>query len=257
MQETKFISWNVNGLRAAIKKGFFEYFDAEKADFFMIQETKMQEHQVEFLDDKGMYKDYYLYMNSAIKKGYSGTAIFTKHKPISVVYGFNGEHNDEGRTITLEYDNFYIVCVYSPNSKHELLRIDYRMEFDEALKEYLNSLKNNKNVILCGDLNVAHNEIDLTNPTTNHFNPGFSDQERQGFSALLDTGFIDTFRNLYPDTIKYSWWSYRMNARERNIGWRIDYFVMNKELADNIVDATIENGVFGSDHCPVSLTINV
>ena len=254
--EYKFVSWNVNGLRAVIKKGFFELLDAFKADFICIQETKMQEADVTFLNDD-KYNEYYVYMSSAIKKGYSGTLIFSKIKPNNVIYGINGKYNDEGRAITLEFDNFYLVDLYSPNSQDELKRIDYRMEYEDDLRLYLNELKKNKSVIMCGDLNVAHNEIDLKNPAINHFNPGFSDQERNKFSLLLESGFIDSFRYLYPDTIKYSWWSYRANARVKNVGWRIDYFILSPELCNNLKDASIENDIYGSDHCPVTIKIDL
>lgn len=255
----KFVSWNVNGLRAVIKKekGFFEIFEEMNADFFMIQETKMQECDVTFLDENNMYKDYYVYMSSAIKKGYSGTLIFSKIKPNKVVYGINGKYNEEGRAITLEFDNFYLVDLYSPNSQDELRRIDFRMEYEDDLREYLNQLKANKSVVMCGDLNVAHNEIDLKNPATNHFNPGFSDQERGKFQELLDSGFIDSFRYKYPDTVKYSWWSYRAFARAKNVGWRIDYFIISPDLKEKIIECTIENDIFGSDHCPVTIELDL
>ncbi len=253
----KFVSWNVNGLRAVIKKDFFNIFENFNADFFCLQETKMQREDVTFLSEDFKYNDYYVYMNSAIKKGYSGTMIFTKHAPINVIYGIDGKHNDEGRAITLEYENFYLVDLYSPNSQDELKRIDYRMEYEDDLRIYLNELKSKKNVIMCGDLNVAHNEIDLKNPSINHFNPGFSDQERGKFSELLESGFIDSFRYLYPNTIKYSWWSYRAFAREKNVGWRIDYFILSPSLKDKIISATIENDIYGSDHCPVTVSLDL
>jgi len=247
----KLMSFNVNGLRACINKGFYDFLKKENPDILGIQETKMQEGQTE-IDSLG----YHTYMNSAIRKGYSGTMVFTKIKPISVHYGLkDGSHNDEGRTITLEYDDFYYVTLYSPNSKAELLRIPYRMEFEDALREYLLELKSKKHVILCGDLNVAHNEIDLSNPETHHFDPGFSDEERNKFSILLNSGFTDTFRKLYPDTIKYSWWSYRALSRIRNIGWRIDYFLVDNEFMPRVKDSLILNEVEGSDHCPVALII--
>lgn len=246
----KLISWNVNGLRACKTKGFDEFFSSENADIFCIQETKMQEGQAE-LDKDG----YYMYMSSAIKKGYSGTLVYTKIKPLSVVYGVNGLYNDEGRVITLEYDNFYLVNVYVPNSKEGLLRLDYRMEFEDNFREYLNSLKEKKNVILCGDLNVAHKEIDIKNPKTNLRNPGFTVEERDKFSLLLDSGFKDTFRTLYPETVTYSWWSYRFKAREKNAGWRIDYFVVNDSFMSCVKDSLILTQVFGSDHCPVEIII--
>lgn len=244
----KFISWNVNGLRAVIGKGFYDFFKNEMPDFLALQETKMQPGQAE-IESLG----YHMYWNSAIRKGYSGTLIFAKEEPINVVYGMNGEHNDEGRLITLEYEDFYFVTCYTPNSKEGLLRIDYRCEFEDALREYLTSLKNKKHVIFCGDLNVAHNEIDLKNPNVHHFDPGFSDQERDKFTRLLDSGFSDTFRSLYPERVKYSWWSYRANARANNAGWRIDYFVVDNEFMDKVEDSLILNEVYGSDHCPVEL----
>lgn len=246
----KCISWNVNGLRAAINKGFYDYIKAEMPDFFAIQETKMQQDQVE-IDSIG----YHTYWNSAVKKGYSGTLIFAKEEPLSVIYGMNGEHNDEGRIISLEYPTFYFVTIYTPNSKEGLLRLEYRMEFEDDLRKYLNSLKEKKHVIVCGDLNVAHNEIDLKNPKINHFNPGFSDEERAKFSALLESGFIDSFRYLYPNEVKYSWWSYRAFGREKNVGWRIDYFLVDEAYKESIKDSIIRNDIFGSDHCPVELII--
>jgi len=247
----KLISWNVNGLRACITHGFYDFLKNENPDIIGIQETKVQENQIA-LDTYG----YYQYFNSAIKKGYSGTLVLTKKEPLSVHYGLScGSHNDEGRTITLEFEDFYFVTLYSPNSKEELKRLDYRMEFEDELRNYLISLKNKKNVILCGDLNVAHNEIDLKNPESNHFNPGFSDQERNKFTTLLNSGFIDTFRYLYNDRIEYSWWSYRFNARLKNIGWRIDYFLVNNEYKNKIKDAIIYKDIFGSDHCPVGLIL--
>ena len=249
----KFISWNVNGIRACKEKGFDEFFKAVNADFFCVQETKAQPDQVK-LDKEG----YEFYMNSAIKKGYSGTLIYTKHKPLSVVYGIDGNlYNDEGRIITLEYDNFYLVNVYVPNSQEELKRLDYRMEFEDLFRDYLNRLKDKKSVILCGDLNVAHARIDIKNPDSNQRNAGFTIEERTKFTKLLETGFIDSFRFKYPDVVKYSWWSYRFNARANNAGWRIDYFVVSKDLESKIVDAKILNEVFGSDHCPVELDINL
>lgn len=244
----RFISWNVNGLRAVVKKGFEEIFYALDADHFCIQETKLQEGQIE-LDLPG-YEQYWCY---ADKKGYSGTAIFTKHTPLSVSYNIPG-HDTEGRAITLEYDDYYLVVVYTPNSQNELKRIDYRMSWEDDFRQYLCSLDAKKPVVICGDMNVAHCEIDLKNPDTNHFNPGFSDQERGKFTELLNAGFIDTFRTLYPDrSDAYSWWSYRAAARSRNVGWRIDYFVVSERLRDNIKDAYILPEVMGSDHCPVGL----
>ncbi|EAD5715235.1 exodeoxyribonuclease III [Listeria innocua] len=250
----KLISWNVNGLRAAVKKGFLEYFEEVDADIFCLQETKLQEGQIEL--DLPAYKDYW---NYAVKKGYSGTAIFTKVEPLSVQYGLGvPEHDTEGRVITLEFDDFYLVTVYTPNSQAELKRLDYRMTFEDAILEYVKNLDKTKPVVLCGDLNVAHEEIDLKNPKTNRKNAGFSDEERAKFSAFLDAGFIDSFRYFYPDlTDAYSWWSYRMNARARNTGWRIDYFVVSERLKDKLVDAKIHADVLGSDHCPVELELNL
>ncbi|EHN60427.1 exodeoxyribonuclease III [Listeria innocua ATCC 33091] len=250
----KLISWNVNGLRAAVKKGFLEYFEEVDADIFCLQETKLQEGQIEL--DLPAYKDYW---NYAVKKGYSGTAIFTKVEPLSVQYGLGvPEHDTEGRVITLEFEDFYMVTVYTPNSQAELKRLDYRMTFEDAILEYVKNLDKTKPVVLCGDLNVAHEEIDLKNPKTNRKNAGFSDEERAKFSAFLDAGFIDSFRYFYPDlTDAYSWWSYRMNARARNTGWRIDYFVVSERLKDKLVDAKIHADVLGSDHCPVELELNL
>ena len=250
----KFISWNVNGLRACMGKGFMESFAALDADFFCLQETKMQAGQLE-LDLPG-YEQFYCY---AEKKGYSGTAIFAKHKPISVHYGLNvPELDNEGRLITLEYDDFYLVTCYTPNAQRELARIDHRLRWEEAIRAYLVELDKIKPVILCGDLNVAHNEIDLKNPKSNRGNAGFSDEERGAFTELLNCGFTDSFRYLYPDrTDAYSWWSYMFSAREKNVGWRIDYFVISNALAEKIVDATIHPDVFGSDHCPVGLELSI
>ena len=248
----KFISWNVNGLRACLKKGFEEQFNALDADFFCIQETKLQAGQVS-LDLPG-YESYWCY---ADKKGYSGTAIFTKHVPLSASYNIGiPEHDAEGRVITLEYDGFYLVCVYTPNAQDGLRRIDYRMSWEDAFREYLMELDRKKPVIVCGDMNVAHEEIDLKNAKANVGNPGFSDQERGKFSELLAAGFTDSFRYLYPGkTDAYSWWSYRAAARQRNVGWRIDYFVVSDRLRSNIKDAYIFPEVMGSDHCPVGLDI--
>lgn len=250
----KLISWNVNGLRAAVKKGFLEYFEEVDADIFCLQETKLQEGQIEL--DLPAYKDYW---NYAVKKGYSGTAIFTKVEPLSVQYGLGvPEHDTESRVITLEFEEFFMVTVYTPNSQAELKRLDYRMTFEDAILEYVKNLDKTKPVVLCGDLNVAHEEIDLKNPKTNRKNAGFSDEERAKFSAFLDAGFIDSFRYFYPDlTDAYSWWSYRMNARARNTGWRIDYFVVSERLKDKLVDAKIHADVLGSDHCPVELELNL
>lgn len=247
----KFISWNVNGLRACVQKGFLEFFREADADFFCIQETKLQEGQIS-LDLPEGYESYW---NYARKKGYSGTAIFTKHKPLSVSYGMGQEEHDmEGRLITLEYEVFYLVTCYTPNSQNELKRLPYRMEWEEALLGYLDGLKKQKSVIYCGDLNVAHQEIDLKNPKTNRKNAGFTDEERERFTFLLNHGYVDTFRHFYPELEQvYSWWSYRFKAREKNAGWRIDYFVVSEDLKDRLVDAKIYTEVFGSDHCPVEL----
>ena len=244
----KLISWNVNGLRAVINKGFYDFLKKEMPDFLALQETKMQPDQAE-IESLG----YHMYWNSAERKGYSGTLIFAKEEPISIVYGMDGRHNDEGRIITLEYKDYYFVTCYVPNSKDGLLRIGYRCEFEDDMREYLSKLKEKKHVIYCGDLNVAHNEIDLKNPSIHHFDAGFSDQEREKFGLLLDSGFIDTFRYLYPNTIKYSWWSYRANARANNAGRRIDYFLVDKDYLPHVKDSLILNDVFGSDHCPVML----
>lgn len=247
----KFISWNVNGFRACLDKGFKDFFDTQDADFFCIQETKMQPGQAAFTPE-----GYHCYWYSAEKKGYSGTAIFTKHEPLSVSYGIGREeHDHEGRAITLEYPDFYLLCVYTPNAQRELARLDYRMSWEDALREYIVELDKNKPVIYCGDLNVAHEEIDLKNPKTNHFGAGFSDEERGKFTQLLDSGFCDTFRTLYPQEVKYSWWSYMYHAREKNVGWRIDYFVVSKRLMPEVKDSFIFNEVMGSDHCPVGIEI--
>ena len=248
----KLISWNVNGIRACLKKGFLEYFDAENADIFCLQETKLSEGQLD-LDLKG----YYQYWNYAEKKGYSGTAIFTKKEPLAVSYGLGiEEHDQEGRVITLEFEKFYMITVYTPNSKDELLRLDYRMIWEDEFRNYLKNLETKKPVVVCGDLNVAHKEIDLKNPKTNRRNPGFTDEEREKFSTLLDAGFIDTFRYFFPDLEHaYSWWSYRANARKNNTGWRIDYFVVSNSLENNLASAEIHSQQEGSDHCPVVLTL--
>lgn len=249
----KFVTWNVNGLRAARKKGFDEFFRAVDADIFAIQETKMQEDQKDFA-----YDGYYEYWNSADKKGYSGTLIYTKKEPLSVVYGIDGlGYNDEGRVITLEYDNFYFVNTYVPNAQPELARLDYRMEFEDNFRDYLVRLDKVKPVILCGDLNVAHTEIDLKNPKSNEKNPGFTIEERTKFQMLLDAGFTDSFRYLYPDVIKYTWWSYRFNARANNAGWRIDYFVVSNKINSNIKEVKLLNEIHGSDHCPVEIDIDL
>ena len=246
----KFISWNVNGLRACVQKGFLDFFHEIDADFFCIQESKLQEGQID-LDLPG----YHQYWNYAVKKGYSGTAIFTKHEPLSVSYGIGiEEHDQEGRVITLEYDDFYMVTCYTPNSQNELARLPYRMTWEDDFRAYLKNLDAKKPVILCGDLNVAHQEIDLKNPKTNHNNAGFTDEERGKMTELLDAGFIDTFRYFYPDMEQiYSWWSYRMKAREKNTGWRIDYFITSASMKDKLVDAKIHTDILGSDHCPVEL----
>ena len=250
----KFISWNVNGIRACVQKGFLDSFSELDADIFCLQETKLQAGQIE-LDLPG----YYQYWNYAEKKGYSGTAVFTKEEPISVFLGMDKtEHDTEGRLITLEYENFYFVCCYTPNAQDGLKRIDYRMKWEDDLREYLSSLSANKPVIYCGDLNVAHNEIDLKNPKSNRGNAGFSDEESEKFSQLLDAGFTDSFRYLYPDTEgAYSWWSYRFQARAKNAGWRIDYFVVSDYIKDKIIDSKIHPEIFGSDHCPVELLIDL
>ncbi len=249
----KFISWNVNGFRACLNKGFGEFFKDADADFFCIQETKMQPGQAEF-DAPG----YYQYWYSAEKKGYSGTAVFTKHEPLSVSYGLGiEEHDHEGRAITLEYDAFYLLCVYTPNAQRELARLSYRMEWEDALREYMKNLDSKKPVIYCGDLNVAHEEIDLKNPKTNHFSAGFSDEERGKFTELLNSGFADTFRSLYPQEVKYSWWSYMFKSREKNVGWRIDYFVVSDCILEKVKDSFILNEIMGSDHCPVGIEIDL
>ncbi len=254
----KLISWNVNGLRAVINKGFKEFFSEIDADIFSIQETKMQEAQ---LDENilSIFKGYNMFWNSAEKKGYSGTAIFSKEKPLSVSYGIGKEeHDKEGRVITLEFEKFYMVNIYTPNSKRELERLDYRQVWEDEIRNYLVNLKTKKPVIMCGDLNVAHNEIDLKNPKTNRRNAGFTDEERQKMTELLNAGFIDTFRHKYPDLEgKYSWWSYMFHAREKNAGWRIDYFIVSDNLKDKIDDAKILDNIMGSDHCPVELDLSL
>lgn len=247
----KFISWNVNGFRAVLKKGFEDVFKDLDADFFCLQETKMQEGQADFHPEG--YHEYYSY---ADKKGYSGTAIFAKEAPLRVAYGIEGKHNDEGRVITLEYDDFYLICAYVPNSQDELKRIDYRMEYEDDLRAYMSKLDKVKPVVYCGDLNVAHEEIDLKNPKSNRGNAGFSDEERSKMTELLGAGFTDTYRHLHPDTLGvYSWWSYRFNARANNAGWRIDYFIVSNRLETKIKEAAILTDVYGSDHCPVSLVL--
>ncbi len=247
----RFISWNVNGLRACEGKGFSETFARLDADFFCLQETKMQEGQLDLQFDG--YKSYW---NYAEKKGYSGTAVFTRHEPLAVSYGLGvEEHDHEGRVITLEMEEFYLVTVYVPNSQDGLRRLDYRMRWENDFLAYVKRLDGRKPVVICGDLNVAHEEIDLKNPKTNRRNAGFTDEERARFSALLASGFTDTFRRLYPDTVTYSWWSYRFKAREKNAGWRIDYFIVSDRLAERLVDAKIHTGILGSDHCPVELDL--
>ena len=247
-------SWNVNGLRACMKKGFREFFEQIDADAFCLQETKLQEGQIEFAPE-----GYEAYWNYAEKKGYSGTAIFTKQKPIAVTYGLGiEEHDHEGRVITLEFETYYLITVYTPNSQRELTRLSYRMQWEDAFLQYIKKLEETKPVIYCGDLNVAHQEIDLKNPKTNRKNAGFTDQEREKFSRVLETGMIDTYRYFYPDQEGvYSWWSYQFKAREKNAGWRIDYFVVSQALQDQLVDAKIHTQVLGSDHCPVELDINL
>ncbi len=248
----KLISWNVNGIRACLTKGFLDFFQKEQADIFCIQETKMQEGQAEIITD-----GYEQFWNSAEKKGYSGTAIFTRIKPLSVRYGIDVEaHSHEGRVITLEFEEFYLVNCYTPNAQNELARLPYRMEWETDFKAYLVGLSGHKPVVLCGDLNVAHQEIDLKNPKTNRGNPGFSDEEREKMTELLASGFTDSFRYLYPDKEDaYSWWSYRARARERNVGWRIDYFIVSDSMQDKIEDSIIYADVLGSDHCPVGLIL--
>lgn len=247
----KLISWNVNGLRAVAGKGFAEIFDNLDADFFCLQETKLQEGQIDLA-----FLGYESYWNYAEKKGYSGTAIYTKHTPLSVSYGIGvEEHDHEGRVVTLEMEDFFLVDVYVPNSQDGLRRLDYRMQWEDAFRAYLCGLAQKKGVIVCGDMNVAHEEIDLKNPATNHMNAGFSDEERGKMTELQAAGFIDSWRMQHPDEAKYSWWSYRMKARERNVGWRIDYFLVSESLKDRIVSTDIHNDIFGSDHCPVELVI--
>lgn len=249
----KLISWNVNGIRACITKGFNDFFNEINADVFCIQETKLQENQADAIQFEG----YYRYINCAVKKGYSGTMVFTKQKPLSVSYGLGiEEHDQEGRIITLEYDKFYLVCCYTPNSKRELERLNYRMTWEDEILKYFKRLEENKPVVYCGDLNVAHEEIDIKNPKTNHFSAGFTDEEREKMTRLLSSGFIDTYRSLYPDKVEYSWWSYMRQAREKNIGWRIDYFIVSDSLKEKIKDAKIHTEIYGSDHCPVELDLD-
>ena len=247
----KFISWNVNGLRACVGKEFEQQFKDLDADFFCLQETKMQAGQLDL-----SFPGYESYWNYADKKGYSGTAIYTKHKPLSVTYGIDiDEHDHEGRVITLEMEDFYLVTVYTPNSQDGLRRLEYRMKWEDDFQAYLHKLDEKKPVIVCGDMNVAHQEIDLKNPKTNHKNAGFTDEEREKMTRLLSNGFIDTFRTLYPEQVTYSWWSYRFRAREKNTGWRIDYFLISERLKDRLEDAKIHTEIMGSDHCPIEITL--
>ena len=247
----KLVSWNVNGLRACAGKGFGDIFASLDADFFCLQETKMQAGQLDM-----QFSGYQSYWNYADRKGYSGTCIYTRHTPLAVTYGIGiDEHDHEGRVITLEMDTFFLVCVYTPNAQDGLRRLDYRMQWEDDFRAYLMSLDTRKPVIVCGDLNVAHNDIDLKNPKTNHNNPGFTDEERGKFSSLLSSGFSDTFRELHPEDATYSWWSYRFHAREKNIGWRIDYFLCSNRIMPSVTSASIHTDIFGSDHCPVELII--
>lgn len=250
----KLISWNVNGLRSCMGKGFMDFFDSVDADIFCLQEIKLSEGQIEWNKE-----NYYSYWNYAEKKGYSGTAVFSKEKPLSVKYGIGiDEHDHEGRVITLEFENFYMVTVYTPNSQRELTRLEYRMKWEDDFRNFLNDLRKNKPVVVTGDMNVAHKEIDLKNPKTNRKNAGFTDEERQKMTELLDSGFIDTFRYFYPDVEqKYSWWSYMFKSHEKNAGWRIDYFLASKELEDRLISAEIHDKVLGSDHCPIELVIDL
>lgn len=250
----KLISWNVNGLRSCMGKGFMDFFDSVDADIFCLQEIKLSEGQIEWNKE-----NYYSYWNYAEKKGYSGTAVFSKEKPLSVKYGIGiDEHDHEGRVITLEFDNFYMVTVYTPNSQRELTRLEYRMKWEDDFRNFLNDLRKTKPVVVTGDMNVAHKEIDLKNPKTNRKNAGFTDEERQKMTELLDSGFIDTFRYFYTDVEqKYSWWSYMFKSREKNAGWRIDYFLASKELEDRLISAEIHDKVLGSDHCPIELVIDL
>ncbi len=250
----KLISWNVNGIRAVLGKNFMEFFQQEDADIFAIQETKCQVGQVEM-----ELEGYHQYWNAAVKKGYSGTAVFTKQEPLNVTYGIGiEEHDQEGRVITLEFDNFYFITIYTPNSQNELKRLDYRMEWEDAFLKYVKELDGKKPVIYCGDLNVAHKEIDLKNPKTNVKNAGFTPEEREKMTAALSQGFVDSYRHFYPDTTDiYSWWSYRFRAREKNAGWRIDYFIVSEKLKEKMIDAKIHTDVMGSDHCPVQLDIDL
>lgn len=248
----KFVSWNVNGLRAVCGKGFADIFSDFDADFVCLQETKLQQGQLDLA-----FLGYTSYWNFADKKGYSGTAIYTRRSPLSFSYGIGiDEHDHEGRVITLEMEDYYLVCVYTPNSQDGLRRLEYRMRWEDDFRNYLTELSQRKGVIVCGDMNVAHQEIDLKNPATNHLNPGFSDEERGKMTAMLEAGFIDTWRMQHPSEAKYSWWSYRMSARERNVGWRIDYFLVSGQLRERILSTDILNDVYGSDHCPVELVLN-
>ena len=250
----KFISWNVNGLRACLKKGFLDFYRQEAPDFCCLQETKMEQGQADVELNEGVLE----FWNSAEKKGYSGTAVFTPHQPVAVAYGMDKDrHDHEGRLITLEYEGFYLVCCYTPNSQDGLKRLDYRMTWEDAFRAYLLALDAKKPVILCGDLNVAHTEQDIKNAKTNRMSAGFTDQERAKMTELLEAGFADSFRVLHPDEVKYSWWSYRFHAREKNAGWRIDYFIVSRRIADKIRAAEIHNEIFGSDHCPVELVIDL
>lgn len=249
----KLVSWNVNGLRACAGKGFSDIFASLDADFFCLQETKMQAGQLDL-----QFSGYQSYWNYADRKGYSGTCIYTRHTPLAVTYGIGiDEHDHEGRVITLEMDTFFLVCVYTPNAQDGLRRLDYRMQWEDDFRAYIMSLDTRKPVIVCGDLNVAHNDIDLKNPKTNHNNPGFTDEERGKFSSLLSSGFSDTFRELHPEDATYSWWSYRFHAREKNIGWRIDYFLCSNRIMPSVTSASIHTDIFGSDHCPVELIIEL
>ena len=251
LQKMKFISWNVNGLRACVGKDFENQFKELDADFFCLQETKMQEGQLDL-----QFEGYESYWNYAEKKGYSGTAIYTKHKPLNVSYGMDvEEHDHEGRIITLEYDRFYLVTCYTPNSQTELKRLDYRMTWEDDFRKFLKSLDAKKPVIICGDLNVAHEEIDIKNPKTNRRNAGFTDEEREKMTVLLNDGFTDSFRYLHPDEVTYSWWSYRFKAREKNAGWRIDYFLVSNRIKEQITEAKIHTEIMGSDHCPVEVDL--
>lgn len=253
MSKYRFVSWNVNGLRACRDKGFLDFFNEADADFFCLQETKLQEGQIELA-----LEGYEQYWNYAEKKGYSGTAVFTRMKPLSVQYGIGvEEHDHEGRVITLEFDTFYLVTVYSPNSQDELRRLEYRMRFEEDFLAYILKLEEKKPVIYCGDLNVAHEEIDLKNPRTNHKNAGFTDEEREKFGKVLESGYVDSFRMLYPEKQEYSWWSYRFHAREKNVGWRLDYFIVSEKVKEQIKESKIYTEVLGSDHAPVGLEIDL